>query len=156
MKNIVPIVICVVLLIGGSMMMAPAVTTSVPATYAVVADPAPPIPQGDLASSQPPVVQQGIKVKIPDGLLMPKAPVIPPWQDQMALNRPVCPSDECTATVTTVDAPVNACDAVATADREVRRPLRAVTQAGGAVVRVAGVVLGRDRRVERREARRGG
>jgi len=162
MKSVVPVVICVLLLIGGSMLMAPAaVTTSVPVTYVVVA-PAPPIPQGEMASPQPPVVQPGIEVKkIPDGLL-PHVPVIPPLDEQLAaLGRvgPVCPPGGCPSIVNpNACVPVNACDAVATAGREIvlGRPLRAVAQAGCAVGRVVKTVIGRERRVARREARRGG
>lgn len=162
MRSVVPIVICVLLVIGGSMLMTNgAVTTSVPATYAV-ADPAPPIPQGDVAKPQPPVVQQGLEVKasIPDGLLplMPKTPAEPSLQDQLAaLGRagPVCPQNCLPAVAPKTCEPVNACDAVATADREEgsRQPLRAVAQAGRGLLKV---IVGHDRRAARREARRDG
>ena len=161
MKNIVPIVICVLLLVGGSMLMVNGgQTATVQATAGVVAAPAPPIAQGDVAQPQPPVVQQGLETKapIPDGLLPPKNPTEPSLQDQLAaLNRvgPTCPPSGCPAVNDSTSGPVNACDAVATADREGgnRRPLRAVAQAGGGLVRS---VIGHARRAERRESRRGG
>ena len=155
MKNAVPVVICVLLMIGGSMMMTDgAATTSVSATYAVAA-PAPPVPQGDPA----PGVE--MKTPYPDGLLMPKTPMVPLEEQLALLDRAGCVGRTCplnSSKSTTSVLNVNACDAVATADREIvlGRPLRAVAQVGGAVVGVVRAVVGRERRLERREARRGG
>lgn len=159
MKNGVPVLICAMLLIGGSMLMTSgAVTTSVPATYVVAANPAPPVAQGDAAQPQPPVVQQGVEIKapIPDGLLVPKNPQPTPLTDELALMNRVgrtCPLNSSNCISTTPEA--NACDAVAitTEGDATRRPLRAVAQAGRGLLKV---VVGHERRVARREARRGG
>ena len=160
MKNVVPVVICVLLLIGGSMLIAPAASTiSVPATYAVVA-PAPPSPQGDVDPPQPPVIERGIEVKkIPSGLLIPPAlPVIPPNDDQLLAIAGPCAGGVCPlipkVAVAAVKAPVT--KAVSVVEVVARRPLRAVAQAGCAVGRVVKTVAGCERRQARRQARRGG
>jgi len=127
-----PILICVLLLVGGSMMAVNGnQSASVPVTYAVIETVSADAPVIEIAV--PPVPEKISKVAIADGC-----------------PGGVCPIRKSVQRVVTTTATV-------TAEREgvAKRPLRAVASAGSRVLGAVRTILGHERRQARREERRG-
>jgi len=162
MKNVIPILCCVCLLIGGSLLTAPASTSAtstylLPLTYTVAAADVPQDVQQIAASStsKPMPIENKLVVspqyvdqlKNPDNINLEISMV-----DQPCANG-VCPMRRSVSTVNTETTTTSA--TTISEDVELRLLGRVAVRARGVVGRVCNL-LGCERRQERRSARRGG